>query len=122
MASKKSTNIQYLLQAEQEASEIVKEARKQRLIKLKQAKDEADNEIKKFKESKEILFQKFQTEHLQGGNDNFELTLKKEQIIKLLKEGIQKKKENVVKFIIDDVINVNIELEAEQKAFIGKRG
>ncbi|EFC44790.1 hypothetical protein NAEGRDRAFT_79649 [Naegleria gruberi] len=121
MSSKKSASIQQLLAAEQEATEIVKEAKKQRLIKLREAKEEAEKEIAKFKASKEQYFQKFTKEQLEVGGTNNELQQKKVQIIYNIKQKTQQKRPDIVKFVVDNVINVNTDLEQEQEAFIEKK-
>jgi len=93
----------------------------ERLLKLKEAKDEAEKEIQKFKESKEKYFQKFTKEQLEGSGSNTQLQQKKMEIMQAIKQGSQRKKVEVVKFLVDNVINVNTELEFEQRAFIEKQ-
>merc|ERR1719345_510422 len=50
--------IQQLLKAEKQAEELIARARENRVLKLKQAKDSADEELKKFKDGEEAKFQK----------------------------------------------------------------
>ena len=93
----------------------------ERLIKLREAKEEAEKEIAKFKASKEQYFQKFTKEQLEVGGTNNELQQKKVQIIYNIKQKTQQKRPDIVKFVVDNVINVNTDLEQEQEAFIEKK-
>eukprot|EP00440_Ansanella_granifera_P071884 gb/GFBE01078008.1/.p1 GENE.gb/GFBE01078008.1/~~gb/GFBE01078008.1/.p1 ORF type:complete len:124 (+),score=52.50 gb/GFBE01078008.1/:1-372(+) len=59
MAANKSQElIQQLLQAEKAAEEIVSTAKKNRLTKLRQAKEKAEEQLKDFKDQEEAKFQK----------------------------------------------------------------
>ena len=88
---------------------------------MREAKEEAEKEIAKFKASKEQYFQKFTKEQLEVGGTNNELQNKKTQILYNVKQSTQQKRGDVVKFLVDNVINVNTELEIEQKAYIEKK-
>merc|ERR1712166_770642 len=58
MSMKSQELIQQLLKAEKQAEELIARARENRVLKLKQAKDSADEELKKFKDGEEAKFQK----------------------------------------------------------------
>mmetsp|Transcript_102461 Transcript_102461/g.182000 ORF Transcript_102461/g.182000 Transcript_102461/m.182000 type:complete len:123 (-) Transcript_102461:170-538(-) len=58
MASKSQELIQQLLQAEKQAEDIIANAKKNRLAKLRQAKEKAEEELKEFREKEEAKFQK----------------------------------------------------------------
>lgn len=58
MGSTSQELIQQLLQAEKQAEEIIANAKKNRLAKLRQAKDKAEAELKDFREKEEARFQK----------------------------------------------------------------
>ncbi|CRL06299.1 CLUMA_CG018944, isoform A [Clunio marinus] len=59
-----STGIQQLLAAEKKAADKVGEARKRKARRLKQAKDEATEEIEKYRGEREKQFKDFETKHV----------------------------------------------------------
>ncbi|XP_077557224.1 V-type proton ATPase subunit Vha13 [Haemaphysalis longicornis] len=64
-----SQGVQQLLAAEKKASEKVNEARKRKAKRLKQAKDEAQVEIDKFKADKERQFKEYEAKHMGSKED-----------------------------------------------------
>ena len=58
MPPKQNKGLKKLLEAEAKANEIVKQAKKERLLKLKKAKEEAEIEINIFKNQKQEDFEK----------------------------------------------------------------
>lgn len=89
---------------------------------MKEAKDEAEKELQKFRQDKEKYFQKFVKEQIEAGGSNTALQQKKNQIINNIQQNAQMKKAAVVGYLVDNVIgNINVDLEKEQKAFIEKR-
>lgn len=64
-----SHGVQQLLAAEKRASEKVAEARKRKARRLKQAKDEAQIEIDKFKAEKERQFKEYEAKHMGSKED-----------------------------------------------------
>jgi len=62
MSAQNSAGIQTLLDAEREASKIVQKAREFRTKRVKEARDEAKNEIANYKSQKEEEFKKFEAE------------------------------------------------------------
>uniref|UniRef100_U5EK77 V-type proton ATPase subunit G n=1 Tax=Corethrella appendiculata TaxID=1370023 RepID=U5EK77_9DIPT len=63
MASQ-TQGIQQLLNAEKKASDKVGEARKRKAKRLKQAKDEATDEIEKYRSDREKQFKEFEAKHI----------------------------------------------------------
>lgn len=68
MASSPSLEVQQLLAAEKRATDLVSEARQRKVQRLKRAKEEAAAEIEQFKAERQILFNKYDTEHI-GSKD-----------------------------------------------------
>ncbi|KAJ1628464.1 H+-ATPase G subunit-domain-containing protein [Pavlovales sp. CCMP2436] len=54
--------IQRLLEAESQASEVVAQAKKDKVLRLKLAKEEAENEIMAYRQLREEQFQKYASE------------------------------------------------------------
>eukprot|EP00421_Protoceratium_reticulatum_P020109 CAMPEP_0168382328 /NCGR_PEP_ID=MMETSP0228-20121227/13339_1 /TAXON_ID=133427 /ORGANISM="Protoceratium reticulatum, Strain CCCM 535 (=CCMP 1889)" /LENGTH=64 /DNA_ID=CAMNT_0008395461 /DNA_START=64 /DNA_END=255 /DNA_ORIENTATION=+ len=50
--------IQQLLQAEKQGEDLIQTAKKNRLAKLRQAKEKAEEDLKAFREEQELKFQK----------------------------------------------------------------
>lgn len=69
MASQQSQEVQLLLAAEKRASEMVAEARKRKAQLLKRAKEEAAADIELYKSERQILFSKYETEHIGSKDD-----------------------------------------------------
>lgn len=69
MASQPSQEVQLLLAAEKRASEKVSEARKRKAQLLKKAKEEAAADIEQFKAERQIVFNKYETEHIGSKDD-----------------------------------------------------
>eukprot|EP00292_Cryptomonas_paramecium_P018470 CAMPEP_0113677642 /NCGR_PEP_ID=MMETSP0038_2-20120614/9406_1 /TAXON_ID=2898 /ORGANISM="Cryptomonas paramecium" /LENGTH=114 /DNA_ID=CAMNT_0000594993 /DNA_START=65 /DNA_END=409 /DNA_ORIENTATION=+ /assembly_acc=CAM_ASM_000170 len=70
--------IDRLLQAEQEATEIVAKARKEKAARIKAARDEAQAEIAKFRQQMEQEFQQAQFGVLSGGDKSIRLATETE--------------------------------------------
>ncbi|CAN7993204.1 unnamed protein product, partial [Ixodes hexagonus] len=64
-----SQGVQQLLAAEKRASEKVADARKRKAKRLKQAKDEAQLEIDRFKAEKERQFKEYEAKHMGSKED-----------------------------------------------------
>ncbi|CAK9439613.1 uncharacterized protein LODBEIA_P37130 [Lodderomyces beijingensis] len=106
-----SSGIQSLLKTEKEAAEIVNEARKYRTNRLKTAKQDAQQEIEAYKKSKEEELQKYEKEH-EGINEKIdkEADAEVEQELKSLKEQFEKKKQDVIKLLVDATITSHPQL------------
>jgi V-type H+-transporting ATPase subunit G len=120
MSSKKAQgSIKLLLEAEQRASEIVKEAKKERLLKLKQAREEADKEIAKYRQQREKQFLKYKEEHLGTGTDESEeLERRKQMAINEINERVRQKSNEVIDFMVKYVVEVNTEIDKQKSAQI----
>lgn len=69
MASQQSQEVQLLLAAEKRASEMVADARQRKAQLLKKAKEEAAADIELYKAERQIVFQKYETEHIGSKDD-----------------------------------------------------
>lgn len=100
-----------LLQAEKEAHEIVSKARKYRQDKLKQAKTDAAKEIDSYKIQKDKELKEFEQKNAGGVG---ELEKKAEAGVQgelaEIKKIAEKKKDDVVKILIETVIKPSAEV------------
>ncbi|QPG98213.1 hypothetical protein C2857_007377 [Epichloe festucae Fl1] len=112
MSAQNSAGIQTLLDAEREASKIVQKVRTKR---VREARDEAKQEIAEYKAKKEDEFKKFEAEH-SAGNEQAEVEAAKEadKHIKTIKEAGSKGKASVVKNLLSAVFDVKPVAPAKQ--------
>ncbi|XP_047975865.1 V-type proton ATPase subunit G1-like [Salvia hispanica] len=100
-------SIQMLLSAEHEAQQIVADARNLKLARLRQAKEEADREVAKYKAQMEAEYQK----SLSDSSGSSDLTVKRLEVetaakIKSLKDIGGKVSPEVVKMLLKHIIVV----------------
>ncbi|KAG6210381.1 hypothetical protein E4U35_005360 [Claviceps purpurea] len=114
-SAQNSAGIQTLLDAEREASKIVQKAREFRTKRVREARDEAKQEIADYKAKKEDEFQKFGAEHSKG-NEQAEAEASKEadKHIKTIKEAGSKGQASVVKNLLSAVFDVKPVAPAKQ--------
>ncbi|KOS19860.1 V-type proton ATPase subunit G [Escovopsis weberi] len=104
MSAQNSTGIQTLLEAERQASIIVQKDRSKR---VKDARDEAKQEIADYKASKEAEFKKFEAEHSRGNQAaEDEANKMADQYIAEIKAAGQKNREGVVQNLLKAVFDV----------------
>eukprot|EP00276_Gloeochaete_wittrockiana_P010691 CAMPEP_0184643520 /NCGR_PEP_ID=MMETSP0308-20130426/372_1 /TAXON_ID=38269 /ORGANISM="Gloeochaete witrockiana, Strain SAG 46.84" /LENGTH=118 /DNA_ID=CAMNT_0027071511 /DNA_START=25 /DNA_END=381 /DNA_ORIENTATION=+ len=109
--------IQALLAAEQDASEVVAKARRNRAARVKQAADEAQSEIRSYKLQREEQFIKYASEHMGAkGDRSKQLDGQTATMITKIKSDVSSKKNDVIKMLIDYVIDVDLTLPAPSKA------
>lgn len=82
MASSPSLEVQQLLAAEKRATDLVAEARQRKALRLKRAKEEAAAEIEQFKAERQIIFNKYDTEHI-GSKDEVAMKIERDTSSKL---------------------------------------
>merc|ERR1712113_1085597 len=106
MASQ-SEGIQRLLEAEAEAKKQLDHARRQKAIKLKQAKEEAKIEIGKFTKEREAQFKAKEADIL-GGRDELEKQINYETEAKLVQmaQRVNQKEQDVIANLVAQVANV----------------
>ncbi|KAI9900097.1 hypothetical protein N3K66_004359 [Trichothecium roseum] len=105
MSAQNSSGIQTLLDAERDASKIVQKAREFRTKRVREARDEAKQEIADYKAAKEDEFKKFEAEHSQGNQQaEDEANKEAEQQIITIKEAGKKSQANVIKGLLSAVL------------------
>merc|ERR1711990_600409 len=106
MASQ-SEGIQRLLEAENDAKKLLDAARRQKAIKLKQAKEEAKIEISKFTKEREAEFKAKEADIL-GGRDELEKQINYETEAKLVQmaQRVNQKEQDVIANLVAQVANV----------------
>merc|ERR1719352_1265552 len=99
MASRQQS-IQTLMAAEESAQQIVAAARKQKALKLKSSKEQAENEINNYKKIREVEYQK----KLESRSGDVELNADKlnyqtKEKVDAIKIGIEKLKDEFVQML-----------------------
>ncbi|KAE9592091.1 putative H(+)-transporting two-sector ATPase [Lupinus albus] len=101
--------IQMLLTAEQEAQHVVSSARNLRTQRLKQAKEEAENEAAQYKSHMEDEYQKSLSETSGSSGSNVKkLDEETETKIKNLKDSASKVSTEVVDMLLKYVTNIKV--------------
>ncbi|KXJ15197.1 V-type proton ATPase subunit G [Exaiptasia diaphana] len=106
-----SQGIQQLLAAEKKAADLVADARKRKTKRLKQAKEEAVEEINAYKAEREKQFQEYKIEHM-GSKDDFQVKIDENTQVKLtqMTDNVNKNKEAAIKRILELVYDIQPEL------------
>jgi len=115
MAAVKSQElIQQLLVAEKQADEIIANAKKNRLTKLKQAREKADEELKDFREKEEAKFQKDCAVKAKADpNESLKATTLQE--IEKVINDYATNKGKCIEFVVGKVLDVATSLTSTQK-------
>jgi len=110
MASQ-SQGVQQLLAAEKKAAEKVAEARKRKARRLKTAKEEAQQEIEKFRMEREVQYKEYEKRHL-GSQDDVAARIKKETVSKkaLQNQMVAANKEQMISRILSMVQDIQPKL------------
>lgn len=118
MASE-SAGIKQLLIAEKGAAAKVEAARKQKQRRLKQAKDEAQAEVEAYRNEREAAYKKQETAHM-GSRGDLEARIDGQTDAKLkqVDQAFQKNKDDVLKNLMDLVMDVEPQLHKNQKHFL----
>lgn len=106
--------IQLLLRAEQEAAEIVSQARKDKVAKLKMAREEAEVEVAQYRASLESQFKQFCDEK-KGNKGSYVEELKQKTKIDVseVENQVRDKKADVIDILLNAVYAVNVEESAK---------
>merc|ERR1719213_1440968 len=107
--------IQQLLKAEKQAEELIARARENRVLKLKQAKDSADEELKKFREAEQAKFDK--EAGAKAAIDpaaDLKNTTKTE--IAMVSRDYEQNKDKYSAYIVEKILSVPLELSQIAKA------
>eukprot|EP00281_Chroomonas_sp_CCMP1168_P024744 CAMPEP_0206238020 /NCGR_PEP_ID=MMETSP0047_2-20121206/14588_1 /ASSEMBLY_ACC=CAM_ASM_000192 /TAXON_ID=195065 /ORGANISM="Chroomonas mesostigmatica_cf, Strain CCMP1168" /LENGTH=110 /DNA_ID=CAMNT_0053662519 /DNA_START=75 /DNA_END=407 /DNA_ORIENTATION=- len=99
--------IDRLLQAEQEATEIVSKARKEKSARIKQARDEAEAEIKKLRAKMESEFQDAQFKAIGGSDKSTRLAQETENGLNEIRRSAEANRVAVVRQILSWISTVD---------------
>ncbi|KAL8271953.1 hypothetical protein Esti_004077 [Eimeria stiedai] len=111
--------IQQLLKAEEEAEEIVHKAKENRVKMLKDARFSAEEELKAFRLKEEERF-KVEVEQRLGQNDSLtnELADRTKADIETIKNDFVENKDQVLAFINEKVLDVNIVIGSQKVSIL----
>merc|ERR1712083_163108 len=114
MAQKSQELIQQLLQAEKQGEELIAKAKTNRLAKLRQAKEKAEEDLKAFKEEQEAKFQK-ETGSKAGADPAAELKDSTKAEIDMVMKDYEANKAKTIQYVVSKVLDVKIELNETQR-------
>jgi len=116
MSTPNSQGIQTLIDAENEASNIVQNARQYRVKRLKDARAEAAKEIEELKAKKNAEFAEFEKTHSGSTDENAaKANLETEQKLREIETDYNNNKDKVVKQLVDSVLNVKPKIHGNYK-------
>merc|ERR1712061_465171 len=115
MAANKSQElIQQLLQAEKQGEALIATAKKNRLAKLKQAKEKAEEDLKAFREEQERKFQK-EMGSKAAADPSAELKGATQAEIDMVKRDYTQNKDRTIQYVISKALDVPTQLSDTQK-------
>ncbi|CAE7665496.1 atp6v1g, partial [Symbiodinium sp. CCMP2456] len=100
--------------AEKQAEEIIANAKKNRLTKLRQAKDKAEEELKDFREKEEARFQK-EMGAKAGANPAETLQVSTQSEIDSVHKDYANNKAKTIEYVVGRVLEVPVTLSDTQK-------
>ncbi|KAL6067228.1 V-type proton ATPase subunit G [Balamuthia mandrillaris] len=105
--------IQQLLAAEQKAQEIVAKARRDKVAKLKLARDDATKEIEAYRAKRESEFEQWKASHGPNTEGTFKMLEERttREIEQILLHAEQKQQE-VVSLLLNCITNVNTDISS----------
>merc|ERR1712194_758238 len=106
--------ISQLLQAEKQAEELIATAKKNRLTKLKQAKEKAEDDLKAFRAEQEEKFQREMGAKAKA-DPSAELKGATEAEVNMVKRDYEQNKDRTIKYVISKVLDVPTTLTDTQK-------
>ncbi|CAO1442637.1 unnamed protein product [Diamesa tonsa] len=111
-----SAGIQQLLVAEKKAADKVGEARKRKARRLKQAKDEATDEIEKYRSEREKQFKDFEVKHV-GSREGVAKKIDDDTRMKIdeMNRALQTLKEPVITDVMGFIYQIKTELHKNFK-------
>eukprot|EP01004_Peranema_trichophorum_P000408 NODE_10457_length_514_cov_14.603581_g9809_i0.p1 GENE.NODE_10457_length_514_cov_14.603581_g9809_i0~~NODE_10457_length_514_cov_14.603581_g9809_i0.p1 ORF type:complete len:113 (-),score=16.03 NODE_10457_length_514_cov_14.603581_g9809_i0:126-464(-) len=99
--STKTTAVFQLLQAEKKAAELIDNAKKNRVQRIKQAKIDADAEVLKFRQKMQKKFEEFQSEQTTAGSQGSAAEKQKaDKEIQVLRQTHAARKEKVSDLLV----------------------
>lgn len=115
MAGKSQELISKLLQAEDQAEKIIKQARDMRSQKLKDVKAAAEEELAPFRMKEEQKFVEEQRAMAQKGNIQADLEKTTQQELAMVKNDYDNNKKNAIKYILDKVLDIDLTVPENMK-------
>ena len=111
--------IQKLLKAEEEAETLIAKARENRVRKLREAKQAAEDEMAVFRKKEEERFQAEQTA-VSGGVSGDASSLENQTLAELKKvqQDFQANKEKITEYLVEKILTVKPELSQIQVALL----
>merc|ERR1711972_663149 len=106
--------IQQLLQAEKQGEELIAKAKTNRLAKLRQAKEKAEEDLKAFREEQEAKFQK-ETGAKSKADPAAELQESTKSEIDFVMKDYETNKAKTIQYVVSKVLDVKIELNETQR-------
>merc|ERR1712187_357766 len=103
-----------LLQAEKQGEELIAKAKTNRLAKLRQAKEKAEEDLKAFKDEQEAKFQK-ETAGKAGADPAAELKDSTQAEIQAVTKDYEANKAKTIQYVVSKVLDVKIELNETQR-------
>eukprot|EP00163_Fabomonas_tropica_P010495 TRINITY_DN2064_c0_g1_i2.p1 TRINITY_DN2064_c0_g1~~TRINITY_DN2064_c0_g1_i2.p1 ORF type:complete len:112 (-),score=37.41 TRINITY_DN2064_c0_g1_i2:288-623(-) len=108
MAESSNPGIRQLMAAEEEASKIVSEARKQRTQRLKQCKSEAEAQIKQFRDKEQQKFDAYSKEKLGVSDEQKgDFLQKTQETLGSIDNDLKSNKDAVVELLLKAVQTVD---------------
>merc|ERR1712176_716124 len=106
--------IQQLLQAEKQGEELIAKAKTNRLAKLRQAKEKAEEDLKAFRDEQEAKFQK-ETGSKAAADPAAELKGSTKAEIDMVMKDYETNKAKTIQYVVSKVLDVKIELNETQR-------
>lgn len=101
--------IQRLLEAESQASEVVAQAKKDKVLRLKLAKEEAENEIMAYRAMREAQFAKYSDERSGNtGEYTKKIQTETDAAMRNIQISIDANKEKIITSLLQSVTTVSI--------------
>mmetsp|Transcript_40170 Transcript_40170/g.77006 ORF Transcript_40170/g.77006 Transcript_40170/m.77006 type:complete len:125 (-) Transcript_40170:119-493(-) len=113
-ANKSQELIHQLLQAEKQGEELINTAKKNRLAKLRLAKEKAEDDLKAFREEQEAKFQK-ETGSKAAADPTAELKDSTKAEIDMVTQDYEANKAMTIEYIVSKVLEVSTQLTDTQK-------
>merc|ERR1712217_504565 len=114
MANGGTAFIKQLLDAEKQGEDLIAKAKADRLTKLRQAKEKAEQELKAFTAEQEAKFQKdHASKNAADPAKELEASTKKE--VDMVGQDYQTNKAKTVQYVCSKVLDVKVELSLTQK-------
>mmetsp|Transcript_10766 Transcript_10766/g.15757 ORF Transcript_10766/g.15757 Transcript_10766/m.15757 type:complete len:109 (+) Transcript_10766:46-372(+) len=107
--SQRNANFNKLFEAEKTASNIVQAAKKERVVKIKKAQEDAENEVVTYQQTKEEDFQTFKKEYLGESTDQeTEINTKREKSLEFVNKMADENEQKVIDYLFEKCCEVAV--------------